>query len=59
MQISIDKESKIPFYIQIYKAIRSRIISGAFSHGSRLPSKRMLAEDCGVSVATIEHAYAI
>lgn len=59
MQISINKESKIPFYLQIYKAIRSRIISGAFACGSRLPSKRMLAEDCGVSVATIEHAYAM
>lgn len=59
VQISIDKESRIPSYMQIYKAIRARIISGAFAHGSRLPSKRMLAEDCGVSVATIEHAYAM
>lgn len=59
MQITIDKASKIPAYIQIYKAIRSRIVSGAFAYGSRLPSKRTLAEDCGVSVATIEHAYAM
>lgn len=59
MRITIDKESRIPSYMQIYKAVRSRIISGAFTYGSRLPSKRTLAEDCGVSVATIEHAYAM
>ena len=57
MQINIDKECKIPSYMQIYKAIRSKIVGGAFAYGSRLPSKRTLAEDCDVSVATIEHAY--
>lgn len=59
MQIIIDKESKIPAYTQIYKALRTKITGGAFAYGSRLPSKRTLAEDCGVSVATIEHAYAM
>lgn len=59
MQIAIDKESKTPSYMQIYRTIRSKIIGGAFTFGSRLPSKRTLAEDCGVSVATIEHAYAM
>lgn len=48
-----------PAYKQIYDAIKNKILSGAFSHGDRLPSKRSLAADCGVSVATVEHAYAM
>ncbi|MBQ8941473.1 MAG: PLP-dependent aminotransferase family protein [Firmicutes bacterium] len=59
MQIAIDSTSKTPVYVQIYSALRSKIIGGAFPHGSKLPSKRKLASDCGVSVATIEHAYAL
>lgn len=59
MQIHINFNSRIPVYIQIYQALRNKIVSGAFTQGSKLPSKRSLASDCKVSVATIEHAYAV
>lgn len=59
MRITIDSNGRIPAYMQIYTALRGKIIGGAFPHGSKLPSKRNLASDCGVSVATVEHAYAL
>lgn len=46
-------------YLQLYRRVRDDIISGRYPHGSRLPSKRALAESVGMSVITVEHAYAI
>ncbi len=57
MHIRIRTDIKTPVYRQIYTAIRRKIIRGAFPHGSCLPSRRMLAKDCGVSIVTVEHAY--
>ena len=57
MYISIDRKSPEPAYMQIYHEMRNKITSGAFLHGAKLPSKRELANDCLVSVVTIEHAY--
>lgn len=37
--------------------LKKEIISGAYPYGSRLPSKRTLAEKMGVSVIPAEHAY--
>lgn len=45
--------------MQLYSQLRSDIVSGAYSCGARLPSKRELAADSGVSVITAEHAYAL
>lgn len=57
MHIRIDQKDKTPAYMQIYIAVRSMIVNGAYPFGSRLPSKRELARDCNVSVVTAEHAY--
>lgn len=57
MQIRLD--SGAPAYWQIYKAIREKIANGSFVRGDKLPSKRLLARDCGVSISTVEHAYAM
>ena len=57
MYIRIDRESREPAYMQIYREMRSRIIAGAFVQGAKLPSKRVLAKDCLVSTPTVEHAY--
>lgn len=46
-------------YLQIYEQIKRDIVSGALSYGSKLPSKRLLCEETGVSVITVEHAYSI
>lgn len=44
-------------YLSIYEQVRKDIISGIYPVGSKLPSKRVMAESMGVSVITVEHAY--
>ena len=39
-------------------ALRTDILSGALKPGERLPSKRRLAEHHGISVNTVQNAYA-
>ena len=48
-----------PVYLQIYRQIRDDITSGVFPYNSRLPSKRRLADELGVSTITVEHAYSL
>ena len=55
----IQKNGDEPAYIQLYKLVREDIISGQYPSGSKLPSKRLLAEESGVSVITAEHAYTL
>ena len=50
---------KEPRYLTLYEKLRRDIESGAYRHGTKLPSKRTLADDTGVSVITVEHAYAL
>lgn len=45
-------------YTSLYQNIRADIVSGVLSAGERLPSKRTLAAHLGVSVVTVESAYA-
>lgn len=58
MKYAIDKANR-PVYLQIYKQLRDDIIEGAFPYNSKLPSKRLLANEIGVSIITVEHAYAL
>ncbi len=44
-------------YIEIYEDIRRKITDGVYEFGSKLPSKRVTAENYSVSVITVEHAY--
>ena len=46
-------------YMQLYKQLRRDIVNGVLTYGTKLPSKRMLAEETGVSVITVEHTYSI
>ena len=46
-------------YLQIYRTLREHIVRGDYPYGTRLPSKRALAAEHGVSVITAEHAYAV
>ncbi|MCR5088996.1 MAG: PLP-dependent aminotransferase family protein [Oscillospiraceae bacterium] len=46
-----------PLYEQIADALKKDILSGVVRSGSRLPSKRSLAEHLGVSTITVESAY--
>jgi len=51
--------NKKPAYLQIYETLRRELVDGLWPRGSRLPSKRDLADRFGVSVITAEHAYAL
>lgn len=58
MKYIIDKEKR-PVYLQIYKQIRDDIIAEIYPYNTKLPSKRSLAEETGVSTISVEHAYAL
>ncbi len=58
MNYAVNKKER-PVYLQIYKKIRDDILCGAFPYHSKLPSKRLLAAEAGVSTITVEHAYAL
>ena len=60
MKYYIDKnDTSKPAYLLLYEALRDDIVRGIYPSGVRLPSKRVLAEECGVSVITVEHSYAL
>ncbi len=45
-----------PAYLALYESLREEILSGVRPFGSRLPSRRVLARDRGVSAITAEHS---
>ena len=49
------KQNK-PAYLTLYEILREEIISGVRPFGSRLPSRRILARDRGVSAVTADHS---
>ena len=59
MKYMIDETDKSPAYLQLYKQVREDIVKGVYSHNSKLPSKRVLADNVCVSTVTVEHAYAL
>ncbi len=58
MKYKIDKKDR-PVYLQIYKQIKEDIINGNYPHNTKLPSKRLLADETETSTVTVEHAYAL
>lgn len=52
-------ENKSAAYLRIYTKLREQIVNGSYKNGDRLPSKRMMADETGTSVITIEHAYGL
>ena len=58
MKYKIDKSIR-PVYLQIYQQIKDDIISGNYPYNTKLPSKRLLADETETSTITIEHAYAL
>ena len=45
----------MPAYIQLYNYLVQDIVAGIYPLDSRLPSKRIIAEETGVSLITVEH----
>ena len=58
MKYKIDQNSR-PLYLQIYRQIKDDIIKGNYPYNSKLPSKRLLADETETSTVTVEHAYAL
>lgn len=56
MKYIIDSKKR-PYYLQIYSFLRDDILKGTYPYKSKLPSKRLIAEETGVSTVTAEHAF--
>lgn len=59
MKYSIENNTPSPAYVQLYRQLRDDIVQGLYPYSAKLPSKRLLADETGVSVITVEHAYAL
>jgi GntR family transcriptional regulator/MocR family aminotransferase len=46
-----------PKYLSLYEEIREAIVNGSFPYGSKIPSKRLMAQEKGLSLISVEHAY--
>ena len=55
---SLEDRGNKPLCEALYEQVRTDIISGRLHSGEKMPSKRALASQCGVSVITVENAYA-
>lgn len=55
--ISIDYQSKIPFYEQIAERLKTLILKGVLKPHTQLPSVRSLAVNLSINPNTIQKAY--
>lgn len=59
MKYYVDKNIHLTVYLQLYEQLKKDIVSGVYGYGSKLPSKRILADETCVSVIPVEQAYAL
>ncbi|MBR5295387.1 MAG: PLP-dependent aminotransferase family protein [Clostridia bacterium] len=59
MKYQIDPSLSKSVYLQLYEGLREDIVEGNYTYGTKLPSKRTLAEELGISLVTVEHAYVL
>ncbi len=59
VQLELDRQSKTPFYRQIYERLAGAISRGVLRPGERLPSSRSLASQLSTSRGTIDLAYSL
>ncbi len=59
MNFILDEKSVTPAYLQLYRHIVDDIVSDVYPYGSKLPSKRTIAGDTGLSLITVEHAISL
>ena len=59
MKYTVTQNSEEPAYLQLYYQLRKDIIDGSYKYGDKLPSKRLMAQETGTSVITVEHTYDI
>jgi DNA-binding transcriptional MocR family regulator len=54
---TVDRDSIVPIYQQIYEDLREAILTGTLPESTRLPPERALAERLNVNRSTVVHAY--
>lgn len=59
MKYYIDRAGGEPAYLQLYRLLRTDITREIYPAGGKLPSKRLLAEELGLSLITVEHALSL
>jgi GntR family transcriptional regulator/MocR family aminotransferase len=57
MNYRVRSDSGKPAYQQLYEQFRRDIATGVYGYGDKLPSKRVIAAEAGVSLITVEHMY--
>src|SRR5690348_12412373 len=55
--LSVDPESPVPVYRQLYTGLRDAILKGQLASGTQLPSTRALAAELGFARGTVLNAY--
>ena len=55
--ISVNRDSTVPAYLQIYACMKADILAGGYAAEERLPSVRRLADELHVSRNTVDRAY--
>lgn len=55
--IALEPESAVPIYLQISRALKEHIVSGALKSGTKLPSSQELADSLSVARSTVVKAY--
>lgn len=56
MNYVIDFTSQQPAYLQLYQQLREAIVKGAYPYQSKIPSRRLLIAETGVSMITVKHS---
>ncbi len=56
---TIDLQSRIPIYEQVYKSTLIAIMNGSLKQNDKLPTVREVAKDLGVNPNTIMKAYSL
>lgn len=58
LDYNLAEKGELSLYEYLYRRVRDDIVAGVLEAGDRLPSKRSLAQHLGVSLVTVEGAYA-
>ena len=57
LQLSPDRNSKVPLYMQLYESLRTQIVAGVLRQGQRLPASRTLAGELRISRNMVSKAF--
>ena len=57
LHYDFEKRNELSKYEYLYRCLKEDIVTGRIVQGSRMPSKRTLAEDNGISIRTVLNAY--